>query len=145
MKPILCLFKQLPDVLKCNIITYFPIEKDEKLLLSIRKFPIYRKLNKLYKSRWDFFNFDCYNDWLANDIGRWMNDDEGLFYYVSPLYKKIVSNVFQIDENKINKYSDLSCYELKYSSKKLFNLYYNELTEVQSDELLLFCIKICSE
>ena len=142
MKSTLFLFKKLPDVLKSKIMCYFPIEKNDEFLLSIRKYPIYKRLQKIYKKRWELFDSESYHDWLENDIGRWINQDRGLFYYVSPFYKKIVNKVFHIDEGKIQTYEDFNSLELQYTSKQLFNLYYAELTETQSQEFFTFCLNL---
>ena len=121
---------QLPNELWIKILTLSAIvdARRGRLLKEIRKYRKKRAMEKFYR---EYYGDDDF-DWLFNDISTWMNDYRGTLFVITDKLKNIYKQHFGID---IKNNDDITNFETDRSSKELWNLYYNILSEKQTDEL----------
>tara|TARA_Y100000389_G_scaffold204506_1_gene257504 strand:- start:12949 stop:13383 length:435 start_codon:yes stop_codon:yes gene_type:complete len=121
----------LPNELWIKIWTLTAIVDSERsvFLKEIRKFKKKRNMEKFYR---EYHGIGDDFDWLFNDISIWMNDYRGTLFVITNKLKIIYKKHFGID---IKNNDDITNFEKGRSGKELWNLYYNILSEKQTEEL----------
>lgn len=114
----------LPNEIWSKIWMYSAIvdSNRKQLLSSIRKYQYKIQLEKIYLDQWG----EDYYDWLNNDIYGWMNHNEATLNSITHRMKHIFKRSFDTDINNVD---DIDVFENGRSSKILWNVYLNGLTE----------------
>ena len=134
----------IPDEIWAKIDSYIVVDSNRKHLLEdIRKYKIKKNIKHIYLTLW---GDSYYDEWLHNDICRWLNNDRASLFGFTPqfhfFFKKAfnitINNNEELDEFEINLSKNISKNHKsknRYDSQLLWNLYANKMTE---EELLLF-------
>lgn len=130
-----CMMKYLPNDLKLKIISYLPIVDFDHIefMSSIRKMYYLFKLRRIYKSTFVNFN-NSYEDWLLNDITKWMNNGISLSIHISQRYLNFMYKALQISDCE-NIFDILSC-ESYYTPRKLCEYYFLSLSFTEIHDLI---------
>ena len=134
------IFGLLPLELSYKIFSYLPIctPERQKLCKSIRTLCQLRSLRKYYKSMMP----DEYDDWLMNDIGRWLNDDLPLMDVLRPRYRRYAAKAFKVPETYLNSYVKICGYESHIPSFTLVQMYAFEFTEEDLNSCVHFILNL---
>ena len=136
----------IPDEIWAKIDLFIVVDSNRrKLLQDIRKYKIKSNIKEIYLTFWGNPNYD---EWLHNDICRWLNNDRASLFGLTPQLHFFFKKAFNIS---INSNEELDDFEMsltkrinesskkkiknRYDSKFLWNLYADKMSE---QELLEF-------
>lgn len=131
----------LPADLITRVLAFLPVVDSaaRKRACAIRKEYVRRELVAAYRARWGGAYAENHDDWLANDIGRWLNDDIALLRLITPRYQHIVALAFGVTDPT---FCDLDVFQLErsVSSRALVVRYFAHLSEREVREARTFCL-----
>ena len=132
----------LPNEIRLKISGFIPIisVKQKGVNHSIKKMFHFRKLCIFYKEVWDSFSVSDYEEWLLNDMIRWMNNDIGTMEEITDQCRRIVTSAFKTTH--CENYMDVISCESNYLTKDICRLYFEQLNEEEIQDLVQFCKKI---
>lgn len=102
-------------------------ESHKKMLSAIRKQTLKKFIERKYITRW-LLSYQ----WLHNDVYSWMNENMSNRFILAKRIKSIFKREFNLE---VDDWRDVDAFENGKSSKKLWNIYAEILTE---EELLEF-------